>query len=81
MRSSITFRYFKFFAALGTGGILACCLLMYLLLDLTFTPKKTAIKDSVENVSSQLHIVTFRVTNYNIFFFVNRINGFILKID
>ncbi|CAD6238535.1 GSCOCG00008478001-RA-CDS [Cotesia congregata] len=49
MRSSLTFRYFKFFAALGTGGILACCLLMYLLLDLTFTPKKTAIKDSVEN--------------------------------
>ncbi|XP_034950433.1 alpha-mannosidase 2 [Chelonus insularis] len=55
MKSSITLRYFKLFAILGTGGILTCCLMTYLLLDLTFTPKKQTTKDTIEN-NQWLHL-------------------------
>ncbi|XP_063991521.1 alpha-mannosidase 2 [Diachasmimorpha longicaudata] len=49
MRTQMTFRYFKLFAVLGAGGILACCLMMYLLLDLTFSPRGKAQKLAIED--------------------------------
>ncbi|KAK0164688.1 hypothetical protein PV328_003282 [Microctonus aethiopoides] len=49
MRSSIAMRYFKLLAILGAGGILICCFLMYLLLDLTFTTKGQKSKEFIDD--------------------------------
>lgn len=54
MRSLKTFQFFKLFAVLGAVLILACCAMMYLMLDPTLFPKGRSEKLSIEDVSIKM---------------------------
>lgn len=49
----------KLFAALGAGLILACCVMIYLMLDVTLFPQSRGSKSNVKDVSILVVLSTY----------------------
>ena len=57
----------KTVAILGAGLILACCVMIYLMLDVTLFPLGHNFKTSVKDVSNQRDVLQFLLNLYDFY--------------